>query len=180
MEEQILAEIAAMLKKSLVVQLNTPRPVKTYAGLQKTVNGKPVPMSPPRASGNLIKNLNVYWVDSDFESQPELIVELPDYYYFVEQGRKPGRFPPLNMISTWARVKKEIPQFRDKKGRFISNESRAFLIGQSIATYGFGATPFIDKAIADVLPKIVPKLGDAAAALFQKAINENRIIVGWA
>jgi hypothetical protein len=178
MEEAILAEIAAMLKKSLVVQLNTPRPVRTYNGLQKTVNGNPVPNSPPRASGNLIKNLNVYWVDSEFEAQPELIVELPDYYYFVEQGRKPGRFPPLNMIRTWARVKKEVPQFRDKKGRFISNETRAYLIGRSIATYGFGGTPFIDGAIADVLPKILPKLGDAAAAFFQNAINENRIIVG--
>jgi hypothetical protein len=178
MEEAILAEIAAMLKKSLVVQLNTPRPVRTYNGLQKTVNGKPVPNSPPRASGNLIKNLNVYWVDSEFEAQPELIVELPDYYYFVEQGRKPGRFPPLNMIRNWARVKKEIPQFRDKKGRFISNESRAFLIGRSIATYGFGATPFIDNAVNAVLPQIIDKLGDAAAEYFQNAINENRIIVG--
>lgn len=178
MEEAILAEIAAMLKKSLVTQLNTPRPVRTYAGEQKTVGGRPVPMSPPRASGNLIKNLNVYWVDSDFEAQPELVVELPDYYYFVEQGRRPGRFPPLNMIRTWARVKKEVPQFRDKKGRFINNETRAYLIGRSIATYGYGATPFIDSAINAVLPKITDKLGDAAAAFFQNAINENRIIVG--
>jgi hypothetical protein len=178
MEEQILAEIAAMLKKSLVVQLNTPRPVKTYAGQQKTVNGRPVPASPPRASGNLIKNLNVFWVDSEFESKPELIVELPDYYFFVEQGRKPGRYPPLNMISTWARVKKGIPQFRDKKGRFISNEQRTFLIARSIAKYGFGATPFIDNAVNAVLPKITDKLGDAAAAFLQNAINENRIIVG--
>jgi hypothetical protein len=178
MEEAILAEIASMLKKSLVNQLNTPRPVRTYSGLQKTVNGRPVPPSPPRASGNLIKNLSVYWIDSDFESNPELIVELPDYYYFVEQGRKPGRFPPLDVIRNWARIKKEVPQFRDKKGRFISNESRAFLIGRSIATYGFGATPFIDNAVNDVLPQITKKLGDAAATFLQKAINENRIIVG--
>jgi hypothetical protein len=178
MEEQILAEIAAMLKKSLVTQLQIPRPVRTYAGQQKTVNGRPVPPSPPVASGNLLRNINVYWVDSDFEGQPELIVEMPDYYYFVEQGRRPGRYPPLNVIRNWARVKKSVPQFRDKKGRFISNESRAFLIARSIATYGFGGTPFIDGAIADVLPKILPKLGDAAAAFFQNAINENRIIVG--
>jgi hypothetical protein len=178
MEEAILAEIAAMLKKSLVTQLQIPRPVRTYAGQQKTVDGRPVPASPPVASGNLLRNINVYWVDSDFEANPELIVEMPDYYYFVEQGRRPGRYPPLNVIRNWARVKKSVPQFRDKKGRFISNESRAFLIARSIATYGFGGTPFIDSAIAAVLPKITDKLGDAAAAFFQNAINENRIIVG--
>ena len=178
MEEQILAEIAAMLKKSLVLQLSTPRPVRTYNGLQKTVNGNPVPMSPPRASGNLIKNLNVYWVDSDFEAHPELIVELPDYYYFVEQGRRPGRFPPLKQIRNWALIKKEVPRFRDKKGRFISNESRAFLIGRSIAQYGFGATPFIDNAVNAVLPQITDRLGDAAAQFLENTINNNRIIVG--
>jgi hypothetical protein len=178
MDEKLLAEIASMVKKSLVLQLNTKRPVRTYDGRQKTVNGRPVPMSPPRASGNLIKNLNVYWVDSEFESKPELIIELPDYYYFVEQGRRPGRFPPLNLISTWAKIKKEVPRFRDKKGRFISNEQRTYLIGRSIAKYGFGATPFIDDAIADALPKILPKLGDAAASFLENVINENRIIVG--
>jgi hypothetical protein len=178
MEEQILAEIAAMLKKSLVTQLQIPRPVRTYAGQQKTVNGRPVPPSPPVASGNLLRNINVYWVDSDFESNPELIVEMPDYYYFVEQGRRPGRYPPLNVIRNWARVKKSVPQFRDKKGRFISNESRAFLIARSIATYGFGATPFIDNAVNSVLPQITEKLGEAAAAFLENTINNNRIIVG--
>ena len=178
MEEQILAEIAAMLKKSLVTQLQIPRPVRTYAGQQKTVDGRPVPASPPVASGNLLRNINVYWVDSDFESNPELIVEMPDYYYFVEQGRRPGRYPPLNVIRNWARVKKSVPQFRDKKGRFISNESRAFLIARSIATYGFGATPFIDNAVNSVLPQITEKLGEAAAAFLENTINNNRIIVG--
>lgn len=178
MEEQMLGQIAALLKKSLIQQLSIPRPVRTYSGLQKTVNGKPVPASPPVASGNLAKNINVYWTEGFFEGQPELIVEMPDYYYFVEQGRRPGRYPPLNVIRNWARVKKGVPQFRDKKGRFISNESRAFLIARSIATYGFAGTPFIDNAVNSVLPKITNDLGDAAAAFLQKTINQNRIIVG--
>ena len=178
MEEKELFTIASYLKESIVSTLETPRRVSTYAGQQKTVGGRPIPDQNAIASGNIIKELNVYWEEGFFEGRPELVVELPDYYFFIEQGRKPGKYPPLDKIRAWSLSKVGIPRYRDKRGRFISNERRTFLMARSIAKYGYGAYPFLDKAIEKALPKITDDLGDAAATYFQTAINENRLLVG--
>ena len=73
MEEKLLAEIASLVKKAIVAQLNIPRPVLTYAGQQKTVGGAIVPPSPPVGSGNLIKNTRVYWQEGFETGKPELV-----------------------------------------------------------------------------------------------------------
>ena len=177
MEEKILGDIAKMLKDSIVKQLETPRPVLGYNGEQKTVGGRPVPNSKPSASGNLIKNTKVYWQEGFFEGTPELVVEMPSYYFFVEQGRKPGRFPPLRVIDRWAVQKRGLRSIRDEKGRFIPRKTQVFLIARSIARYGFKGTPFLDNAVDAVLPKIIDDLGEAAAQYLQEAINQNRILV---
>lgn len=177
MEEKILAEIASMLQKSIVTQLRKPRPVRGYNGEQKTVGGRPVPPSPPSASGNLIRNTKVYWQEGFFEGAPELVVEMPSYYFFVEQGRKPGRFPPLRVIDRWAVQKRGLRSIRDEQGRFIPRKTQVFLIARSIARYGFKGTPFLDNAVEAVLPKLIEDLGEAAAQFLQEAINQNRILV---
>lgn len=55
-------------------------------------------------------------------------------YYFSE-GRRPGKFPPLAEIKSWAKLH-DLDPFRDKKGRFITFDARAFLIGRKIAQKG--------------------------------------------
>jgi hypothetical protein len=177
MEEQILLDIASLLKESIITQLRKPRPVRGYYGQQKTVNGTPVPPSPPSASGNLIRNTKVYWQENFDGLEPELIVEMPDYYFFIEQGRRPGRYPPLRVIDRWAVQKRGLKSIRDEKGRFIPRKTQVFLMARSIAKYGFAGTPFLENAVQAVLPTIVEKMGDAVAEYFQNAINENRIIV---
>ena len=37
-------------------------------------------------------------------------------------------------------------RFRDKKGRFIDNESRTFLVARSIKEYGYAGINFIENA----------------------------------
>jgi len=67
---------------------------------------------------------------------------MPRYAEFVDKGRRPGaKMPPLQPIKNWAK-EKGLPQFRDKKGRYISNNSRAFLIARSIARDGIKPRPF--------------------------------------
>jgi len=55
-------------------------------------------------------------------------------YYFSE-GRAAGKFPPIQTIKDWAK-RHDLDPFRDKRGRFITFESRAFLIARHIAVYG--------------------------------------------
>jgi hypothetical protein len=69
-----------------------------------------------------------------------------DYGNYVESGRKPGaRMPPVGPIMQWAKVK-GLPQFRDKKGRFISNESRGWIIAKAIGRDGFRPVKFFSNA----------------------------------
>lgn len=178
MEERELQIIASYFRDSIIKILDTPRPVTTYNGQRKTVGGKVIGDKKPIASGQLIRDLKVYWDEGFYEGRPNLVVELPDYYYFVERGRKPGKYPPLDKIRNWSLTKVGIPRFRDKRGRFITNDARTFLMARSIAKYGYGGIPFLDLALENALPKITDDLGGAAATYFQQAINENRLLIG--
>ena len=80
---------------------------------------------------------------------------------FVESGRRRGsRMPPPGAIAKWAK-EKGIPQFRDKKGRYISNDSRAFLLSRSIAIKGIKPYPFLTGAIEQATQQLYPELEDA-------------------
>ena len=89
-----------------------------------------------------------------------------DFYYapegeFVESGRRPNsRFPPPGAIAKWAK-EKGIPQFRDKKGRYISNDSRIFLLSRSIAIKGIRPFPFFTDAIEQATQQLYNDLEDA-------------------
>lgn len=172
--EQQMEMIRKLLYTAIVKQLNTPYPAQGYYGDTKRGN------SPRKASGSLIKSLNVRW-EVDFNadpSQPEplLVVEMDDYWYWVDQGRKPSlKYPPLSAIAKWTR-QKPLPRFRDKKGRFIDNESRTFLTAKSIKEKGFKGINFITKAENEVINELV-NLGEEAAALFFTKLIEDGLVV---
>lgn len=62
-------------------------------------------------------------------------INLEDYWYYVENGRGPGRFPPIDKILEWVRIKPVIP-YSDSRGRIPTEESLAFLISRKIAEQG--------------------------------------------
>lgn len=170
--------IADYLQEGLVKQLQVRRPSTTYGGLPKPVSGKfPTPFSPPIASGDLIKNIKVYWTEGIFEGEPELVVEMPSHYYFVDAGRKPGRFPPLSVIDRWVVQKRGMKGIRNEKGQFIPRKSQVFLLARSIADYGFGGTNFIQKTLDKILPDLENQVGDVASKYLQELIDNNRLIV---
>lgn len=185
MEQNILKEIATTLKKSIEVEIFKPRKSTTYGGpgmpgVPKPVSGKfPTPISPAVSSGNLINNIKVFW-DGGFEQGgiPELVVEMPLSGLFVDQGRRPGKFPPLLPILQWIR-EKPVSRFRSADGRFLSNNVRAFFIQRSIGKYGFGGNNFLNKAFEKALPIILDELGDAAAAFFEFQLDSKNITVRY-
>ena len=94
---------------------------------------------------------------------------------FVESGRKPNsRFPPPNVIADWAKVK-GIQRFRDKKGRYISNKSRAFLLSRSIAEKGIKPFPFYTDAVEQSLDLLGESLEDAIALGIQDSFDDLEI-----
>ncbi len=90
-----------------------------------------------RASGDLIEKTRF-----TVEERPALIsfkIFAPAHWEFVDQGRRPGTFPPVNRILRWIRQKSITTD--------ISRNSLAFLIGRKIKEKGIPATNIYTNAI---------------------------------
>jgi len=177
-EQGILNEIAALLKGSLVRQLEIPRRSTTYGspgkpGLPKPVSGRyPTPISPPIASGNLIRNIDVKFIENPQTGIPELVMEMPLEGLFVAEGRRPGRYPPTGPIDKWVRQKQSVKGIRDAKGRFIPRKTLVYLIRRSIGQYGYGGNDFINKAYDKIQQQVLEKYGDYVAGYLQFQIEQ--------
>jgi hypothetical protein len=87
------------------------------------------------ASGNLISSVEVLTGERNGTLFIDLFME--DYWYFINYGRRPGKFPPLKKIIEWTRYK-GIP------------ESAAFPIARKIALEGFKGIFFLEEAVSQI------------------------------
>lgn len=72
-------------------------------------------------------------------------ISLADYWQYVNNGRKPGKFPPPPAIRNWIEVKPVNP-YPLQNGKTPSIEQLTFLIGRKIANEGIEPTNFFDEA----------------------------------
>ena len=91
-------------------------------------------------------------------------INLEDYWYYVENGRKAGRFPPIDKILEWIRIKPVIP-YTDSRGRLPTEEQLAFLIARKIANDGTEGR--------NVLYETVDELNRYYLPLLQKALDDD-------
>ena len=82
------------------------------------------------ASGTLGDTME-YIVEID-DTHYSVQISIENYYEYVENGRKAGKFPPPTAIMDWILVKPIHPQ-PDANGKTPSINSLAFLIGRKIA-----------------------------------------------
>lgn len=76
----------------------------------------------------------------------EVVMRLADYWKYVEQGRKPGKFPPPDKIRKWIEVKPILPSPM-KNGKLPTLNQLAYLIGRKIATKGIPPTPVLERTV---------------------------------
>lgn len=91
-------------------------------------------------------------------------IHLEDYWYYVENGRGPGKFPPIDKILEWIRIKPVIP-YTDSRGRLPTEEQLAFLIARKIAEQGTEGRK--------VLYETVEELNRYYLPLLQKALDDD-------
>ena len=91
-------------------------------------------------------------------------INLEDYWIYVENGRKAGRFPPVSKILDWIRVK-PIRPYSDSRGRLPTEEQLAFLIARKIAEQGTEGR--------NVLFETVDELNRYYLPLLQKALDND-------
>lgn len=95
-------------------------------------------------------------------------IQLEDYYKYVENGRKAGKFPPVDAIKKWITIKPVIP--RGKNGKVPTENQLTYLIGRKIAREGTRANPFLAPTIRDF--KLVDKIYAAVNSMLTDEINK--------
>lgn len=95
-------------------------------------------------------------------------IQLEDYYKYVENGRKAGKFPPVDAIKKWITIKPVIP--RGKNGKVPTENQLSYLIGRKIAREGTRANPFLEPTIRDF--KLVDKIYAAVNSMLTDEINK--------
>ena len=107
------------------------------------------------------------WKDNLFE----VYFDLPSYFPFAENGRRPGKMPPVNKILQWIEFKHLVP--RSNNGRVPTTKQLAFAISKHIALHGTEGKHLFEKTLDDPnLDNLADKLVELITAEFEKEIEK--------
>ena len=116
-----------------------------------------------RASGRLIKSVKTkYEVNG---SVYEVSVDLENWWYWAEHGRKPtskGKHCPIEPIITWIRAKGIVP--REINGKLPTETQLAYAIRHKIDTEGYNGGQYMQQTLDEINGKY--------AKLLQEALNK--------
>ena len=106
-----------------------------------------------------------------------VVINLEPYWIFVENGRNAGRFPPLDKILSWIRIKPVIP-YSDSRGRLPTEEQLAFLISRKIAEQGTEGRHVLYETVDELNRYYLPKLQQALDSDFNRFYYEIDTYIG--
>ena len=110
------------------------------------------------ASGDLLNNIEYEITRGDFTYT--IYVKMKDYWYFVENGRKAGKMPPIDNILNWLRVKPVLPR-PNAEGKLPTPQQLAFLIARKIGEEGTEGTQDLRKATDTIWDTFEDRLYEA-------------------
>lgn len=128
------------------------------------------------ASGEYERQLE--WTASGFSRKGNYIFTMlgPKHAWNMENGREPGRFPPISSIIKWIEVKKGLPSiFKDKKEQF------AFLIARKIARDGiqvpnkYNKGKIVSRVLEQFLENDVQEMIKELGVVFSDQLSEDII-----
>ena len=108
------------------------------------------------------------WKDNLFE----VYFDLPQYFRFAENGRRPGKFPPPDAILKWVQFKRIVPR-PGRDGKVPSTNQLVYLISRKIATKGTEGKHLFEKTLDDPnLDNLANKLVELITTEFEKEIEK--------
>ena len=110
------------------------------------------------ASGDLLNNIEYEITRGDFTYT--IYVKMKDYWYYVENGRKAGKMPPIDNILNWITVKPVLPR-PNAKGKLPTPQQLAFLIARKIGEEGTEGTQDLRKATDTIWDTFEDRLYEA-------------------
>lgn len=119
-----------------------------------------------KASGNLISSISTRTEVPD-SGTIEVWLDCEEYYKYVDKGRSAGKWPPIDKILDWIRVKPVIPR-PDENGKLPTEEQLAFLIARKIGNEGTVGTGDLQATVEAVNAKYMIMLQEALEKDWQK------------
>lgn len=104
----------------------------------------------------------------------DVYVDLQPYWYYVEYGREKGKFPNVDSIKEWIKVKPIIP-FKTG-GKLPTLNQLAYLIGRGIKENGISGKHLLFNSVDDVWYSYESKIEKAIEDDMIKIIENNMVI----
>lgn len=101
----------------------------------------------------------------------ELSVSVPDYFTFAENGRRPGKMPPINNILKWVEFKHLVP--RSINGKVPTTTQLAFAISKHIAKYGTQGKHLLQQTIDATYDTLVDRLVEVIADKIENELEKD-------
>lgn len=146
---------------------NLEKVLKTYADRFISIYRQKLVQTNTDATGQLGNTLN--YIIEDQDGTYELSFRIQDYWKYVEEGRKAGKFPPLSDIRQWVVTKPILPRMYN--GKLPTIDQLTYLIARKIHLRGtegkhlvkqtldeLSAEELLDDAITEDLKTQVDKI----------------------
>ena len=157
-------EIANMMVENVRYYLKQGWQSKGYGGSPNKIG-----IGPKIATSDLYNYITPR-IEYDANGFPEsFVIIMEDYWYFVDEGRKPGKFPPVMAIRNW--ILDKPVSFRPINGKIPTLKQQTYLIGRSIAKKGTAGTNFTELALEKTLEDAIEKFGDAYAEQIEEFLD---------
>lgn len=101
-----------------------------------------------------------YILDNKTKGQLSINLELMDYWKYVENGRKAGKWPPISAIQRWIEIKPVLPRPM-ANGKLPTNEQLAFLIARKIGLEGIAPQPLLKQSLDNVMDVMMEFIEEA-------------------
>lgn len=115
--------------------------------------------------------MNFTWTTEVHGTLFELYFNLPEYWYYAENGRRPGKFPPPDAILKWIQFKRLVP--RAINGKVPSTKQLVYLISRKIAEKGTEGKHLLQQTIDETYDTLVNQLSDAITKELEKEIEKD-------
>ena len=137
--QEAMEDLAAAFQEAIKESLAKPYPFAPGYNKSRSPFGV---RNMTKQTGALYNSIRVNY-DSSSDS---IVVQMEDYWQYVNDGRKPGKYVPIKPLMKWIRTKGFNKSKTTGKFQKFNIKGMAFAVSKNIQKFGIAPTNFYDDA----------------------------------